>query len=275
MRSGRHVELVNTMGTVVTLEVRSEARPAGLDRAFAEARQRLHDIDALFSTWQPGSWASRLLRQEVTVEDCPADVRSVHRLARALEELTGGCFSTTWRVSQQFGSVERGPDAVGLVKGWAAQQASDVLVTHGLPDHLVNAAGDVVVSGSPRPGRPDSWRVGISNPHSAGDLVGAVTLAPGRHRWSVATSGPAERGLHVVDPHGGRLPDAVASATAVVRVSSEHPEAGAVADACATALVAAGRRAGSLAERLEGCHIHALRVLADGGISDPGRLLIP
>ena len=91
-----------------------------------------------------------------------------------LMELTDGYFSPFWR---RLPYGDPGPDPTGLVKGWAAQQASDILVSRGLPDHVVNAAGDIVVSGQAAPGDPACpWRVGISDPHRAGALVGVVDL---------------------------------------------------------------------------------------------------
>jgi thiamine biosynthesis lipoprotein len=160
------------------------------------------------------------------------------------------------------------------VKGWAAQQASDLLLAHGLTNHVVNAAGDLVVSG-----RPDTqdvaapWRVGISDPAAPGRLAGVVELAGGPRRWAVATSGPAELGLHVADPHTGRFPSSTASATVLAPVGGPRPEGGALADACATALVAAGDDAGSLLRRLSSLGAEAFLIASDGSVDDPGRLL--
>lgn len=263
-----YVELVHTMGTVVSLDVRSPRRPDCLDQAFADATEQLYKADALFSTWQDDSWGSRLLRGEVAVEDCPSRLQHVVRLAQELTFLTGGYFSPYWR----HGSGPAGPDPTGLVKGWAAQRASDVLLEHGLSDHVVNAAGDVVVSGSSTPGSTAPWRIGISHPLRPGTLAGYVELAPGR-RWAVATSGPAERGLHVVDPHTGAAPVSIASATAVVRETAAQAEPGAWADAAATALVAAGGRAADELARLATHQVRGFLLRADGALTDPDGLL--
>ncbi len=263
------VETVRTMGTVVTLDVRA-ARTQPPVAAFADAAADLHRVDRLLSTWRAGSWASRLLRREVVVGDCPAPVREVVGLAERLAEVTDGWFSPYWR-----GDAASGPDPTGLVKGWAAQRASDRLLAHGLPDHLVNAAGDLVVSGSPDPGQgaASAWRIGIADPLRPGALVGVLDLAGGAGRWGVAPSGPAERGPQVVDPHTGAAPLSVASATAVARVGTPHEEAGAWTDACATALVAAGGRAPDLLGRLAARGVDAFLVGADGQVTDPAGLL--
>ena len=275
-----YVELVHTMGTVVTLDVRAASRPAGLAAAFADAEERLHRLDALLSTWQDDSWASRLLRGAVTVAACPSEVRDVVLLAKRLAGATGGYFSPYWRGGPALGPVgtATGPDATGLVKGWAAQRASDVLLAHGLVDHVVNAAGDLVLSGSPAPGIPGSvppWRVGISDPVRPGTFAGVLELVAAPDRWALATSGPAERGPHVVDPHTGARPTSIASATAVARVGEPDVEAGGWSDGCATALVAAGGRAAGLLDRLAADRVRCLLIHADGRVTDPHRLLRP
>ncbi len=264
-----YVELVHTMGTVVSLDVRTTRRPAGLAAAFAAAADRLNAIDETFSTWRPDSWVSRLLHGRVPLDDCPGEVRDVVRLAAQMTDLTGGLFTAHWRDDR----ARPGADPTGLVKGWAAQQASDVLLAHGLEDHVVNAAGDLVLSGAPlavRDGSP--WRVGISDPLTAGALAGVVELlpAPGA-RAAVATSGTAEQGRHVVDPRTGSFPGAIASATVLVEAGSRHPQAGAVADACATALVAAGEQAAALLAELARNEVRGFLVHADGRVTDPTR----
>ncbi len=263
------VELVRTMGTVVTLDVRDPAPPAALRSAYADAAEQLYRADELLSTWQQDSWASRLLRGDVGVADCPRVVAELVELSAGVEELTDGYFSPRWRP----GGPAVGPDVTGLVKGWAAQRASDALLDHGLPDHVVNAAGDLVVSGSPLADAASPWRVGIANPADPAAVVGALRLEAGPSRWVVATSGTAERGLHVVDPHTGRRPATVASATCALAVSATWPQAGAVADACATALVAAGGMAPDLLDRLAGRGVVGVVVAPNGTVLDPAGLL--
>lgn len=267
-RPSAHVELVHTMGTVVTLDVRGPGPRPGYEAAVAEATERLHRIDATLSTWIPDSWASRLLTGAVAAEDCPTQVRTVVALAQEVAAATDGFFTPRWR------GAAAGPDPTGLVKGWAAQRTSDVLLAHGFADHAVNAAGDVVLSGVPVPEEAGDqvWRIGISDPGRTGTLLGVVELPAGPWRWAVATSGTAERGRHVVDPHTGRFPGLVASATAVARVDAPLAEAGAWTDGCATALVAAGVGAPALLTRLP---VHGLVLAADGTLTDPEGLLLP
>jgi thiamine biosynthesis lipoprotein len=85
-------------------------------------------------------------------------------------------------------------DPSGLVKGWSVDVASELLVEAGSNSHCINAGGDIRMRGEPGPGRP--WRIGISHPLFPGRLTIIVT----GHDLAVATSGTAERGLHITDP---------------------------------------------------------------------------
>ncbi len=268
----KQVELVPVMGTVVSIDVRTPVRPEGFREAVEAVAGRLREIDDMFSPWQRDSWVSRLISGVLVPEDCPLEVQRVVELSLQMMGLTDGFFSPYWRRGPHG---DAGPDPTGLVKGWAAQQASDLLVALSLPDHAVNAAGDVVVSGRSAPGDPGcAWHIGISDPHHDRSLAGVLNLDQSAARWAVATSGTAEVGAHVGDPHTGRFPCSVASATAVTRI--EGCEAGAaVADACATALVAAGEGAQVLQEGLTGQGMEFLLIDRDGSLHDPRGMLTP
>ena len=82
----------------------------------------------------------------------------------------------------------------------------------------------------------------------------------------------AELGAHVSDPHTGRFPRSVASATAVTRITSGG-DGGAVADACATALVAAGEQSPALLERIATEGVDVFLIEGDGSVRDPQHLL--
>ena len=262
------VELVSTMGTVVSVDVRTDATQESCRRAVADVAGRLRSIDDSLSPWKTGSWGSRLIEGRVSIEECPSDVQRAVELSSRLKEVTAGYFSPFWRRAT---NPTAGPDPTGLVKGWAAQLASDILVAHGLPDHVVNAAGDLVLSGSSDSARGRGWRVGISGA-AVDDLVGVVVLDASSTRWAVATSGIGQLGHHVLDPHRGTPARAVASATTVVS-GARISEAGATADACATALVAAGGGARQLANDLGEQGVRCVVVDMSGRVDDPHALL--
>lgn len=225
------------MGTVFSFDVRTRGvGPGALD----EAVEWLHWVDATFSTYRPTSEISRLRRGELTVARCAPHVQHVIGECARLAERTGGFFS-----AYATGSL----DPSGYVKGWAIERASDILVAHGSLSHCVNGGGDVQCVGSAAVGKP--WRVGVVHPLMPTQLAAVVT----GDDLAVATSGNAERGGHVVDPHTGLAPDALASITLVGRGLAQ-------VDALATAAYAHGAEARDFVASLDG--IAAFAVLADG-----------
>jgi FAD:protein FMN transferase len=203
----------HVMGTVVSFAVDS-----AFGAAVEDAIRWLHWVDATFSTFRADSEVSRLGRGVIAADQCSPEVREVLAACAALSARTGGYFSAT-----ASGSL----DPSGYVKGWAVERAAAILTCAGSLSHCVNGGGDVRCAGaSPRGG---NWRVGVANPVDRGTL--ALTVE-GRD-FAVATSGIAERGSHVLDPHTGRAPEGLLSVTVT------GPDL-AVADAYATAVFAMG-----------------------------------
>ncbi len=211
------------MGTVVSFNLRlPPASEAGLRAALTagihDAVRWLHRVDAVFSTYRPDSEISRLARGELSRRTCSAEVVEVLDECAALERGTAGFFSP-----RAGGAL----DPSGFVKGWAVERASDILVAAGSTRHCVNGGGDVQCVGAAADGRP--WRIGLADPRRSGRLLGTIAL----DGLAVATSGTAERGEHVLDPHTGCPPEGLASVTVV------GPRLGR-ADALATAAFAMG-----------------------------------
>jgi FAD:protein FMN transferase len=211
------------MGTAISIATWTEEGPEpavrnarGLKEAFAELRR----ADELFSPFKPSSQISLLRRGETSLERCEPEVRQVLALCEQLRHVTGGYFD----------AYAAGPDQLdpcGLVKGWAAERASDRLVEAGVATHYVSAGGDVCLRGQPHGDR--LWRVGIADPHRPGEVLATIHSSD----LAVATSGINERGGHVLDPHRGTPALELASVTVI------GPSL-ALADAYATAAVAMG-----------------------------------
>ena len=192
----RHVE--HCMGTVFSFDVRSPGiEHATLDEALAW----LHHVDATFSTYRPDSAISQLAAGELQQSQLSDEVRTVLDRCAELTTLTDGYFSAF---------ADGALDPSGYVKGWAIEIASDILQTGGSRNHCVNGGGDVQCVGRPAPGQP--WRVGVSDPLHPGRLVQTIE---GSGRLAVATSGSAERGTHITDPHTRTPPTGLASVTVV------------------------------------------------------------
>jgi thiamine biosynthesis lipoprotein len=225
------------MGTVFSIDLRG---PAIDPRVIDDVVSWLHWVDTTFSTYQPDSQISRLGRGELTVADCAPEVGDILDRCERLRRDTDGYFSAF-----AHGVL----DPSGVVKGWAIEQASDRLRRAGSTSHCVNGGGDVQCAGDAGPGQP--WRVGIAHPLRPGDLAAVVVGSD----LAVATSGTAERGEHVIDPHTSRPPDALASLTLVGRHLTD-------VDAYATAAFAMGSAARDWVDRTSG--IEGLGVTLDG-----------
>jgi thiamine biosynthesis lipoprotein len=231
------------MGTVVSFDVPAAARADGsLDAAL----RWLHWVDRVFSPYRADSEVSLLAAAEITVADCAPEVAEVLAACAAVREQSGGYFTDA-----PGGRL----DPSGYVKGWAVERAAAILSRAGSASHLVNGGGDVqCVGGRPRarpaPGLPpEPWRVGVADPFHPGRLA----LVVGSVGGAVATSGIAERGTHIIDPHTGLPPAGLASVTVVGPSLTS-------ADAYATAAFAMGPRlARDWTESLDGYEAYAIR----------------
>ena len=232
----RHAEHV--MGTVVSFDVPVSARHDGsLDAAI----RWLHWVDRVFSPYRADSDVSLLARGEVTVGACAPEMAEVLAACAVVRDLSGGYFTVA--PGGQF-------DPSGYVKGWAVERAAALLAGAGSADHVVNGGGDVQCAGGRGhfggrqgdDGGREPWRIGIADPLRPGRLA----LVVGASDCAVATSGTAERGPHILDPHTGRPASGLASLTIV------GPSL-ALADAYATAAFAMGpARARDWTASLEG-----------------------
>ncbi len=235
----RTVHVEHCMGTVFSLDIRDAG---DWTDAVRDVVGWLHRVDATFSASRADSDISRIRREELKVADAHPDVARVLDLCAQVQASTGGAFSAL-----RSGRL----DPTGLVKGWAIERASELLRAHGSANHAVNGGGDMQLAGSPAPGRP--WSVGIADPHDRARVLRVVT---GRN-VAVATSGTAERGLHIGDPFTGAAADRLASASVVGPSLT-------LADAYATAAFVLGEQALAWIRDVEG--YEALLVTADGTV---------
>ena len=245
-----HAEHV--MGTVFSFTAVHGGAPRSAVRAALDAACRmLHHYDALFSTWNPDSPVSRLRRGEATLGQMPPEFAEVLAECHAAKAASGGWFDP-WAMPGGF-------DPTGLVKGWATERALEALRGAGMAGALVNGGGDVAVFGAPAGGQ--RWRVGIRHPWRADALACVIELGQGPARAGIATSGPYERGAHLIDPATGRPASRAASATVT------GPSL-ALADALATGMAVGGDEALALVAGLPGYAGYLIR--PDGSEADTG-----
>jgi FAD:protein FMN transferase len=237
-----HVEHV--MGTAVSFDIRDAPYQGESTRVLHRATAWLHRIDAIFSTFRADSELSRLQRGELGPAERSPEMVEVFNLAAECQVRTGGAYDLYWR-------PDKAPDPTGVVKGWAANWAGLLLVAAGLGNHSINAAGDVRLSGHPRPGM--DWSIGVSHPLRPGMLVAVVEASDA----GVATSGYAQQGRHIIDPRTGLAAYGAASVTVI------GPSLGR-ADGYATAAVSRGKDAPDLLEQLDHQGWSSVLVTDDG-----------
>jgi len=223
-----HVEAV--MGTMFSFHVSPGECPTGEAAAIASACTRLHELDAIFSTWKPKSPISRFRAGLLRLDDAPGEMTRVMALCEEARALSRGWFDP-WAMPGGF-------DPTGLVKGWAVAEALEVLRVAGVKAAMVNGGGDIAVLGSPA--KTPAWRIGIRHPWRPEALACVLEID-----GAVATSGCYERGPHLINPKDGRMMFATASAS-VVGANL------AICDALATALVVADEEGPDLARNLGG-----------------------
>ena len=134
----------------------------------------------------------------------------------------------------------------GIAKGYAVDRGVAILRDHGLKDFIVQAGGDLFVSGTKG---PQKWRVGIRDPRGARDATFALTELQDR---TFSTAGDYERGFvkggvryhHILDPKTGFPTRGCRSVTVIAKDAL-------TADAWDTTLLVMGPDKGlKLAEKL-------------------------
>ncbi len=265
------------MGSDVRIVVYAPSRPVA-EHAVAAAFERFAALDTCMSDYRPDSELMRCCaRAGGPATPISADLSRVLARAQELAAMSQGAFDITcgpliriWRAARKSHELP-GRDALhkavavcgyrnvafhskartlrlvlpgmqldlgGIGKGYAADCVQAVLRQAGIGRALVEAGGDIVVSGPP-PGTR-GWR--ISTPNAASDGAPAtLTLA----NCAISTSGDTEqfveiggaRYSHIVDPRTGQ---ALTTRFAVTVVGRD----GLTTDGLSTAISVLGERDG-------------------------------
>jgi len=128
-------------------------------------------------------------------------------------------------------------DLGGIAKGYAIDRGSATLKENGIVNFILNAGGDMYVSGQ----KDDNteWTVGVKDPRNGQELIARFDLK----NYAVATSGDYERFIivnghryhHIIDPRSGYPGTLTQSATTFAATAEE-------ADVLATYLFIIGSR---------------------------------
>ncbi len=170
------------MGMPVTIEVAGQKADAGhFERLFAYFQY----VEDTFSPYKATSETTRINEGILRPSDCGEDMRTIVRLAEQTRLETNGYFDV-------FKNGMFNP--VGIVKGWAVHNASEMLRKEGVWDFFVDAGGDIQLSGLND--EQEYWVVGIRNPFNPQEVIKILRLSD----IGIATSGTYVRGQHIYNP---------------------------------------------------------------------------
>lgn len=169
------------MGMPITVEIAdTNASPHILEEVFLYFKT----VDEKFSPYKPESEISRFNKQ--LIENSSESFAEILTIAEKTKQETHGYFD----IQKPDGGI----DPSGIVKGWAINNAADLLRHCGCAHFFIEAGGDIQTSGKDADG--NEWSVGIKNPFNTQEIV--KVIYPRGH--GVATSGSYERGSHIYNP---------------------------------------------------------------------------
>src|ERR1035437_6658600 len=173
------------MGMPITIEVIDDIKDKAIERVF----EYFKSVDARFSTYKPNSEISKINRG-LAKDKWSKEMTLVMDLCQQTKRLTNGYFDISHK-----GKL----DPSGLVKGWAINNAAQMLLNMGVHNFYIEAGGDIQIRGTNSDNEP--WLVGIRNPLNVDEIIKVVKLT----NQGIATSGTYIRGLHIYDPrHKGQ-----------------------------------------------------------------------
>jgi thiamine biosynthesis lipoprotein len=291
-RPGLYKDTRRSMSTYLTVIVAAE-RPPDWEKLFALADAQAARFD--YRREQSPLW--RLNREGKAVLD--AESAAVLRSALEIAEASGGAFDPTLLPVTELWAFETGgrlpaPEQIraalartgfrevalkpggeaalpagfgldlgGIAKGAVVDLLAGRMLNDGQTDFLIEAGGDILVSGR-KPGG-DPWVIAIRHPRKDGALLGMLRLGSESERSAVVTSGDYERYFerngvryhHILNPATGAPARGLASVTVIAPTATE-------ADGLATAAFVLGMDKGlQFLEERE--HVEGLLIEEAGG----------
>jgi thiamine biosynthesis lipoprotein len=278
------------MGTVVEIQIRGEDEGravAVMNKAFAEIKR----IDTLFSTYIKESPIFKINNSDDSLISMPKEIYELLKLCDELWKTTDGSLDVSlealislWGFDHSSPSVpdshhlddalkQSGWSNINLLpdnrllsknnvklnfgaiaKGYAVNKAMDVLLMEGISDALINAGGEIKVTGG-------QWIIGIQHPREESFLAAKIKL----ENMAVATSGDYEqffmedgrRYHHILNPQTGFPADELQSVT----VTASNVT---IADGLATAVFVLGTTKGL--KLIESLHETEAMIIDSSGI---------
>ncbi|KAF0132651.1 MAG: thiamine biosynthesis lipoprotein [Candidatus Saganbacteria bacterium] len=200
------------------------------------AANRIREIEKALSKYDKNSEVSRLNRGETF--EMSQDLSRCLSLSEKAKKATYGTFNVYYN-----GKV----DLDGIGKGFAAEEARQLLYKRGVKNAMIDMRSSIAVLGGP-------WKIGIVNPQKKNEILEVIEL---NGPEALSTSGDYEQGSHIIDPSTGKPASLVKGVTIVGN------DAGFL-DALSTGIFVMGPKAGlELAKEL---NLKALIIGADGKI---------
>lgn len=216
-----------SMGMPVTVVIAdSHAKEEDIEKIFLY----FDDIDTRYSPFKNSSEVSQINAGFLKKEQASKELKKILLLSEQTKQQTQGFFNVEYH-----GRL----DPSGLVKGYAIQQAAQMLLERGYKNFFIEIAGDIQTAGVNTSG--EKWRIGIENPFDRKELIKVVGLS----NTGIATSGTYIRGQHIYNPVQKEVVDTVVSLSVIGPNVYE-------ADRFATAAFAMGEQGLYFLEQLNG-----------------------
>lgn len=216
------------MGMPITVEIiDGNVLKKNIDEVF----DYFNYVDCKFSTYKQASEISKINSGLLKKENYSSDMKKVLLLCKKTKKETSGYFDIL-----SNGKI----DPSGIVKGWAIQNAANILRKKGFKNYYIEAGGDIQAFGKNKTGK--IWTVGIKNPFKTNEIVKVLNIKD----CAVATSGTYIRGQHIYNPH--RADEKIKDIVSLTVIGPNIYDA----DRFATAAFAMGKKAIYFIESLPG-----------------------
>lgn len=168
------------MGMPITVEIVGK----DVKEYFSDIFNYFRKVDARYSTYKQDSEISQI-NSGLPKSKWSAEIKTVLDLCEQTRKDTNGYFDIMHNGKQ---------DPSGLVKGWAINNAANILRKKKVANFFIEAGGDIQVNGNDANNKP--WTVGIRNPFNTDEIIKTIVVGS----EGIATSGTYIRGQHIYDP---------------------------------------------------------------------------
>ncbi len=168
------------MGMPITVEIVGK----DVKEYFSDIFNYFRKVDARYSTYKQDSEISQI-NSGLPKSKWSAEIKTVLDLCEQTRKDTNGYFDIMHNGKQ---------DPSGLVKGWAINNAANILRKKKVANFYIEAGGDIQVNGNDANNKP--WTVGIRNPFNTDEIIKTIVVGS----EGIATSGTYIRGQHIYDP---------------------------------------------------------------------------